>query len=97
MNKSENWLILYDIRDGRRLRYVEKCVSSYGWRVQFSVFESDADAASIERMKRRLNFIINKEEDSILIIKLCSEDWKKREIYGVPLQVNYVSGNYAIL
>ena len=64
-----NWLILYDIRDARRLQQVEKIVSSYAWRVQKSVFESDAPEATIEKMKRRLNYTVDEKEDFISVLR----------------------------
>lgn len=78
-----NWLILYDIRDAKRLRHVEMIVSSYGWRVQKSVFESNAPESSIEIMKDRLNYAIDEKEDFILIFNTCDRDWGKIEKYGI--------------
>lgn len=79
----KHWLILYDIRNPKRLRSVEKCVESYGWRVQKSVFESDAPDESIARLKLRLGRIINPEEDFVLFLDICERDWQKQETYGV--------------
>ena len=36
MKQNFHWIILYDIRDVKRLSKVAKVVESYGWRVQKS-------------------------------------------------------------
>lgn len=92
-----NWLILYDIRDARRLQQVEKIVSSYAWRVQESVFESDAPEATIEKMKRRLNYTVDEKEDFILIFNACDKDWKKMEKYGIGSEHEIINDIFKIL
>jgi len=80
--RQKHWLILYDIKNTKRLAKVEKCVSSYAWRVQKSVFESTAPESSIIQMKNSLKDIINEEEDFILFFDVCEKDWQKQEQYG---------------
>ena len=92
-----NWLILYDIRDARRLRRVEKIVSSYAWRVQKSVFESDASEETIKIMKRRLNYVIDENEDFILVFNVCERDWQKREKYGINSEHEILNDSFFIL
>ncbi|HQM85027.1 MAG TPA: CRISPR-associated endonuclease Cas2, partial [bacterium] len=41
--KNKNRLILYDIRDPKRLLRVAKIMENYGYRVQKSVFEVICD------------------------------------------------------
>ncbi len=92
-----NWLILYDIRDARRLRRVEKIVSSYAWRVQKSVFESDAPKETIEIMKYRLGYAIDENEDFILIFNICEKDWQKKEKYGISCEHEIINDMFYIL
>lgn len=92
-----HWLILYDIRDARRLRRVEKIVSSYAWRVQKSVFESDAPESTIETMKYRLNYAIDEKEDFILIFNVCERDWQKCEKYGINSEHEIINDMFKIL
>lgn len=80
--KNKRWLIVYDIRDVRRLAKVEKCVSSYGWRVQKSVFEADADESVILSLKARLLDIIE-PVDFVLFLPVCERDWQKRSPHGI--------------
>lgn len=80
--KQKRWLIVYDIRNDKRLVRVEKCVSSYGWRVQNSVFEADADESVILSLKSRLSNI-TEQKDFVLFLPVCKRDWQKRILYGV--------------
>lgn len=82
MSENKHWLILYDIRDAKRLNKVEKCVSSYAWRVQKSVFESNAPESTILQLKTELNRLIE-TEDFVLFFNICERDWQKQEVYGV--------------
>lgn len=76
------YIIIYDIRDERRLRKIAKIMEKYGKRVQYSVFEVRGDPLLIEVIRNEYIPIINPEEDSVVIYKLCDSDWKKREKYG---------------
>ena len=83
MADSRHWLIVYDIRDARRLAKVGKCMESYALRVQDSVFETDADERTIERLKKRLEAVIDASEDFVLFFAICEGDWQKQEKHGV--------------
>lgn len=82
MDEKKYWLIFYDIRDVRRLARAAKCIASYGWRIQRSVFESHADEKTIRIMEYRLGKILT-EEDSVFILPVCEHDKKKRMVFGV--------------
>ena len=77
----KHWLIAYDIRDAKRLHKVEKCVESCAWRVQKSVFESDAPEEKISWLKTRVEYCIG-EGDFVLFLDICEQDWQKRQHYG---------------
>ncbi len=77
----KHWLIVYDIRNNKRLSKIARCVESYAWRVQKSVFESLASEETINKLKTRIQKIINKDEDFILFFEVCERDWQKKEIY----------------
>lgn len=63
-------LVAYDIpADARRAR-LAKALSSYGDRVQYSVFVVDAAPVRIARLRRRLEEIMVEEEDSVLVCDL---------------------------
>lgn len=96
MKEQFHWIILYDIRDLKRLAKVSKIIESYGWRVQKSVFESDADEETIELLKGRLLEVIA-EEDFILFFNVCERDWQKQEIYGKFNENQIINDSFTIL
>ncbi len=63
-------------------------MESRGYRVQKSVFEVFCDDNEIQRIQRRLSFLINKETDSLAFIPLCQLDYEKTARLGtaLPLQ-----------
>jgi len=93
---TNHWLIVYDIRDKKRLSKVEKIAVSYGWRLQNSIFESDAEEGTIQAMESKLAQTIE-EEDFILIFHICEKDWQKREKYGKAGGSNPMTGKFMIL
>lgn len=76
-----HWLVIYDIRDPKRLQRVAKTMTDYGIRVQKSVFEMECGRKKIDELRRRVRRIIE-EEDYVVYFNLCEPDWQKREKYG---------------
>ncbi|OJF75749.1 MAG: CRISPR-associated endonuclease Cas2 [Treponema sp. CETP13] len=89
-------MILYDIRDVKRLAKVEKVVESFGWRVQKSVFESCANELQINLLKSRLNRIIA-DEDFVLFFNICERCWQKKLIFGKTGNSNPMNDDFMIL
>lgn len=79
--KTSKWVVLYDIRDPKRLRKVAKVMENYGIRVQKSVFEVFADIETVKRLRHRIQKIIL-VNDYVLYINVCEEDWQKQIKYG---------------
>ncbi|MBR3314905.1 MAG: CRISPR-associated endonuclease Cas2 [Atopobiaceae bacterium] len=80
-------IIAYDVdtkdpAGARRLRRVAKVCVNYCQRVQNSVFECCADAATFERIKNELLSIIDLEKDSLRFYKLGNRYQGKIEQYG---------------
>lgn len=80
--KEKHFLIVYDIRDNKRLVKVSKCIQSYGWRIQKSIFETKATEKTILQLKIQLEKIVEKDEDFVLFFEICEKDWEKRQILG---------------
>lgn len=80
--REKHWLIVYDIRDAKRLSKVSRCVQSFAWRVQKSVFETKATDETISLLKSKLEKLIDAETDFILFFEVCERDWQKKEVYG---------------
>ncbi len=64
------YLVAYDVGDDRRRERVAKRLSSYGDRIQFSVFIVDARPAKIVRLTVALSRLIDVGIDSILFCDL---------------------------
>jgi len=95
--KHSHWLVLYDIRDPRRLKEVEKIVSSYCERVQKSVYEySGFDDGVMGRLRKRLEGVIE-GDDVAAILPLCERDWRRAEKYGKMEPSNVVTGLFEVL
>lgn len=80
-------VITYDVNTedaaGRkRLRKVAKCCVDYGQRVQNSVFECVADAATFEKLKAMLLELIDAEKDSLRFYYLGNKYHTKVEHVG---------------
>jgi len=75
-------LIVYDIGEKRVNKILKICRQYLDW-VQNSVFEGEMTKAVFEELKIKLNKTINKEEDSIRIYKLRTENMVSTEILGI--------------
>lgn len=80
-------LVTYDVSTSeaggaRRLRAVAKACRDYGQRVQYSVFEIEADPAQWTMLKARLEAIIKPEFDSLRYYYLGANWQRKVEHVG---------------
>ncbi len=78
---KQHWLIIYDIRDVKRLRNVAKKMEGCGMRVQKSVFEVNAPLPVIKKLRSDVNKLID-EEDFVAYFNICERDWQKRIKFG---------------
>lgn len=97
MKHFSHWIILYDICNNRRLARVAKLLESYAIRLQYSVFETDADEKVVEHIKKRLSKIIDPAEDTVLILPLCEDDYKKQERRGKTIRCPLHQDRFQIL
>lgn len=82
MSKHSAWLVVYDIRDGYRLRKIERIVESYGKRIQKSVYQINATEKIVNLAFKEFKSILE-SDDFLLIFPLCEKDLQKREFYGI--------------
>jgi len=75
-------IVSYDIPDDRRRTKVMKTLKNFGAHVQYSVFECDVDNNTYRRMRKKLNELIDKQEDNLRFYVLSKEDRKKRRVVG---------------
>ena len=77
-----HWLVIYDVKDPRRLRYIAKAMEQYAIRVQKSVFEMDATEANVSELRTKVKALME-DEDFVVYFKICETDWQKRQKFGV--------------
>lgn len=65
------YVISYDVADDTRRRRVFEALKDFGRRVQFSVFECDLDEAALTELYDRIDFEIERGEDSCRFYRLC--------------------------
>jgi CRISPR-associated protein Cas2 len=95
-----NLLVSYDVntltKEGRRrLRRLAKACTSFGQRVQFSVFEVTVNDTQKERFVARLIDIIDTDEDSLRIYHLPANRDAAIEVHGRDAYVDF-TGTLAI-
>jgi CRISPR-associated protein Cas2 len=66
------WIVAYDIVDDRRRYRVERILSGYGWRLQYSAFECAMDEGECEQLVKRLTKEICLKADRIHAWPLCA-------------------------
>lgn len=91
-----HFLIIYDIRNEKRLNKVSKVLLDYGIRVQRSVFEIDAEEKQLSIIRLRLKKIIE-SDDYIVYFRICERDWQKRQKFGVGHHLSGEGEPYEIL
>ncbi len=74
-------ILVYDINVERLGKVLKTCRVYLNW-VQNSVFEGEITEANLRRLKEMLREIIDEDEDSILIYRLPSEKFLKKEVLG---------------
>lgn len=83
-----NILAVYDISNVRRLQKVANLVSSYGARVQKSVFELHLGKKDLIKLHAKVGAIIDKMVDSVRYYAICDPDWQKRDFLGKNVSDN---------
>jgi CRISPR-associated protein Cas2 len=75
-------IVVYDVGEKRVAKVCKYLRTVLQW-MQNSVFEGELTEAQMERMKRRLQTLMQPEEDAFLIYTLSAEKWLNRETMGV--------------
>ncbi len=71
--KIHHVLVSYDIHDPQRLQKVGKALTDYGERVLKSVFECNLTAGQFQRLKARVDGLIDHVEDSVRFYFICDK------------------------
>lgn len=67
-----NMIVAYDIAHPRRLGRIARIMKDYGHRVQKSIFEVNVDERRFEELRRRVEFVLIREEDGVKYFPLCN-------------------------
>ena len=71
MPEQRHWyLVIYDVRDDKRLRKAHKTCLAWGHPVQFSVFRVRGTDRELARLEFELARILE-AEDRLLLVRLC--------------------------
>lgn len=82
MSATLHWLIIYDIRQPRRLQKVAKLMSGVATRVQKSVFELNATQGTLNELRLKTLAVLDPDKDFVVYFNICEKDWQKRQKYG---------------
>lgn len=91
-----HWLVIYDIRESKRLTKIAKIMEQYAIRVQKSVFEMEADDRILKELRERVKSVME-AEDFVVYFKICESDWQKRMKFGVGARLDTEDKEYYIL
>jgi CRISPR-associated protein Cas2 len=81
------YLVCYDIADNSRRQRISELLLDYGKRVQESVFECLIEAPLADRMRERLQEVIDTESDSVFVFPLCDSCLSRSTNLGLAQQV----------
>lgn len=75
-------IVCYDIVSDKRRNKVAKKLKDFGGRVQKSVFECILDEEKFKKMVNVITPLLDGEEDTLRIYRICNDCKKKTEVYG---------------
>jgi CRISPR-associated protein Cas2 len=75
-------VVSYDIPSDRRRTKLAHKLKDFGKRVQYSVFECHLDERALQTLRERIGRLLDLEEDSVRIYRLCKECDGLLEVLG---------------
>lgn len=75
-------ILVYDFGEKRVGKALKICRKYLNW-VQNSVFEGEISKANYVKLKKELEMLMEKEEDSVILYTFRSQRYSSREIMGV--------------
>jgi len=76
------YLIVYDVNK-KRVAKVHKTLIAYMHWIQNSVFEGELTPATLQELKNKLNKILEKDKDSIIIFEIGEHNYRAKQILGI--------------
>ncbi|MCM8785852.1 MAG: CRISPR-associated endonuclease Cas2 [Candidatus Omnitrophica bacterium] len=74
-------VVVYDVAQSRVAKMCKTLRTYLNW-VQNSVFEGEITKGKLAELKSKLNKIMDKEVDSLIIYRLESNKWIQKEVIG---------------
>lgn len=74
-------ILVYDCGEKRVAKMLKLCRKYLSW-IQNSVFEGEISEAKLKELQYNAKFIMNEEEDSLIVFKSRDEKWLDKEIIG---------------
>jgi CRISPR-associated protein Cas2 len=75
-------VVSYDVPDDRRRTRLAHTLKDFGKRVQYSVFECHLDERALQTLRERIFELIDFQEDSVRIYRVCKECDRLLEVLG---------------
>lgn len=75
-------LLVYDVNEKRVAKALKACRCYLNW-VQNSVFEGEITEGKLKELLNKLDDIIKKKEDSILVYRMPNKEVFKKEVIGL--------------
>lgn len=75
-------ILVYDVEQSRTQKMLKKCREYLYW-VQNSVFEGEITSADLEKLKMELEYIMDTDEDSVIIYNLRTTKYYSKEVIGL--------------
>lgn len=85
------WVIYDIVKNKTRNLVARACIGAGLYRVQKSVFLGNLNRNQIDELALKCSDLIKKEEDSVYIFPLCSDDFKKVKLLGQAFDKELVS------
>jgi CRISPR-associated protein Cas2 len=85
------WVIYDIVKNRTRTKVARACIRAGLYRVQKSVFLGSLNPNQIDALALECSDLIKKEEDSLYIFPLCSDDFKKVKLLGQAFDKELVS------
>lgn len=76
------WVIAYDISDNRNRYYIDKALSGWGERIQYSLYECWLSEGQLNMLKKELSRWLM-PEDKINYYRICRACLNKRHWQGI--------------
>jgi len=85
------WVIYDIVKDKTRSKVARACIRAGLYRVQKSVFLGSLNRNQIDELALECDDLIRKDEDSLYIFPLCSDDFKRVKLLGLAFDKKLVS------